>query len=141
MRSDSPRTVVAALIFQHNRLLICQRRPSDAFPNQWEFPGGKVEPGEEPAAALHRELSEELGISAEIGRQIWRTDFQYPGRAPVHLLFFLVFNYKGTLENRIFQQICWESPQHLPEYDFLAGDRSLIQALASGELEADLRSG
>ncbi|OFW08605.1 MAG: hypothetical protein A3H27_09110, partial [Acidobacteria bacterium RIFCSPLOWO2_02_FULL_59_13] len=88
-------TVVAALLFENNRVLVCQRPHQGDFPGKWEFPGGKIEPGEDPQAALRRELQEELGIVAEIGEEVWRVEHQYAGRAPVLLLFFAVRQYRG----------------------------------------------
>src|SRR5687768_7731541 len=104
---DELRAVVAALLFREGRLLICQRTAFGDFPNQWEFPGGKVEPGEKPEAALRRELQEELGIVAEIGQEVWRVTHQYPGRKSLQLLFFAVRTYKGEVVNRVFQQVLW----------------------------------
>ena len=80
------KTVVAGLLFQMDQVLICQRPELDAFPGKWEFPGGKTEAGENLQSALSRELQEELGIVAEIGEEIWRVEYQYPGHAPVLLL-------------------------------------------------------
>ena len=128
------KTVVAGLLLRENRLLICQRSPEGEFPNQWEFPGGKIEPGEEPPAALRRELQEELGITAEIGEEVWHVEHQYPGRNPIRLLFFAVAGYSGAVENRVFQQVRWVPPLELAQYDFLEADRSLIGKLASGEI-------
>jgi 8-oxo-dGTP diphosphatase len=124
-----PVTVVAALIWREGRLLVCQRKPDDAFAGKWEFPGGKIELVEEPRAALARELQEELRIHATIGAEIWRTEHQYPGHSPVHLIFFEVFDYEGIAENRAFQQIVWARPQELTRYDFLEADRPLIARL------------
>lgn len=129
-----PRTVVAALLFHEGRLLICQRSPDDDFPNQWEFPGGKIEPGENPAEALRRELEEELGIVAEIGKEVWQVTHQYPGRKPLRLLFLAVSRYQGRVENRVFQQVLWVPPRELLQYDFLKADRLLIEKLAAGEI-------
>jgi len=126
--------VVAALLFHEGRLLICQRSPDGQFPNQWEFPGGKIELGEDPKEALRRELREELGITAEIGAEVWRTEHQYPGHPPLRLLFYFVQSYSGEVENRVFQQVLWAAPQDLPQYDFLEADRPLIEKLRSGEL-------
>ncbi len=73
-------TVVAALIQQNGRLLICQRRRSDSLPLKWEFPGGKVRRGESPADALARELAEELGMEGSavaIGPELYRTRHRY----------------------------------------------------------------
>ena len=128
------KTVVAALLLQQNELLICQRTANGDFPGKWEFPGGKIEAGESATAALRRELQEELGITAEIGEQVWCVEHQYPGHVPVLLLFFAVCRYEGTVENRIFEKVCWVALHELPQYDFLEADRSLIDRLAAGEV-------
>ena len=127
-------TVVAGLIWSEGRVLICQRKPDDAFPGKWEFPGGKIEAGEEPEAALVRELGEELGIRATVGKEISTIEHQYPGRPPVRLHFFDVVGFDGQPQNRVFQQICWALPRQLAAYDFLEADRPLIARLVSGEL-------
>lgn len=128
------KVVVAGLISDQGRLLICQRSAQGSFPNQWEFPGGKIEEGEEPSEALRRELHEELGIAAEIGPEVWRTDHQYTGHPPVRLIFFSVEKYSGVPENRVFQQILWANPRDLTLYDFLEADRPLVEQLQSGKL-------
>jgi 8-oxo-dGTP diphosphatase len=129
------RTVVAGLIWRQGELLICQRRNDDAFPGKWEFPGGKVEPGEASRAALRRELLEELGIEADIGQEVWRTEHQYPGYSPVEVIFYRVDEYRGEPENRAFQQIRWVQPRDLSQYDFLEADRPLIRELSDGKIE------
>ena len=128
------KTVVAGLLFQKDQVLICQRPERDDFPGKWEFPGGKIKTGENLQSALSRELQEELGIVAEIGEEIWRVEHQYPGHVPVLLFFFAVSRYRGTAENRVFQQICWAGRQQLAKYDFLEADRPLVQKIASGEI-------
>lgn len=130
--------VAAALVVERGRLLICQRSVRTEFPGQWEFPGGKIEPGEDPQAALRRELEEELGIVAEVGKEVWRGEHQYPGRAPVLLHFFAVPRYHGAVQNRVFERICWVLPEELAQYDFLEGDRALIRELATGHLRMPL---
>ena len=65
-------TVVAAIIVNHGKALICQRNRTDSFPLKWEFPGGKVEAGETPAQGLAREVLEELGARATIGGEFLR---------------------------------------------------------------------
>ena len=130
--SPRSRTVVAAIIERDGRILICQRRRSDSHPLKWEFPGGKVEPGESPAAALQRELEEELAIQARIGREIERLTHQYEGRAPFELIFFDVREFQGEPENRVFELILWERPGRLPEYDFLEADAGFVRRLALG---------
>lgn len=141
MSAEAEKVVAVALLFDHGRLLICQRPPHGQFPNKWEFPGGKVEPGESPQDALRRELREELGIAAEIGDEVWRTDHQYAGCSPVRLLFFSVRRYSSAPKNRVFQKILWENPQDLMQYDFLEADRPLVERLRSGELWPEGRCG
>jgi 8-oxo-dGTP diphosphatase len=124
--------VVAAVIERDGRILICQRNAAKRHALKWEFPGGKVEPGEEPAAALGRELEEELGIRAEIGPQIADYPYTYPGRPPIRLIFYGVTHFTGEIENREFLDIRWEPRERLPEYDFLDGDLDFVRGLARG---------
>jgi 8-oxo-dGTP diphosphatase len=131
------RTVVAALIVRDSRVLICQRKRGGSFPLKWEFPGGKVEPGENLETALVRELSEELGIIATIGREIWRTTYQYPGK-PEPLL--VVSNLADVgvqipkMDRESFEQISWVTPADLAGYDFLPANAEMIARLVSGAL-------
>ena len=124
--------VVAAVIERDGRVLIGQRLPGGRHPGKWEFPGGKVEPGEEPRAALARELREELGIEAHIGAEIGRYDFRYGEGAPLHLIFFRVSEFTGEVVNLDFARIVWEKRDQLPQYDFLAGDVEFVNRLAAG---------
>jgi 8-oxo-dGTP diphosphatase len=101
---------------------------------QWEFPGGKIEPGETPEQALARELDEELGIQATIGPSITRIRHNYRHGGAVDLHFFAVHEFQGELTNRIFTQFRWTKLEELPQYDFLAADRGLIRDLAAGKL-------
>lgn len=125
-------TVVAALVEREGRVLICQRKPSQPHPLKWEFPGGKVEPGESPEGALARELEEELGISAEIDYEVERYQFSYPGNSPILLIFYAVRVFSGEPCNRIFQQITWASYNDLSKLDFLEGDVDFVRRLAAG---------
>lgn len=127
-------TVVAGLIQRHGALLICQRRRGAAFALQWEFPGGKLEAGERSEAALHRELQEELGIVADIGAELYRTQHDYPGVYRVKLVFHHVTRFNGDLCNHAFEQIRWATPDQLTAFDFLAGDAELIGLLNRGEI-------
>jgi 8-oxo-dGTP diphosphatase len=124
--------VVAAIIQREGRVLICRRKPDQPHPLKWEFPGGKVEDGESPAAALRRELEEELGISGAAGNEIARYEYQYPGKRPILLIFFRVEEYQGEPRNLIFHEMRWEPPENLGEIDFLEGDRDFIRSLAAG---------
>src|SRR2546423_11507722 len=75
--------VVAALILKGDKILACQRTRHQVMPLKWEFPGGKIEEGEQPRDALRRELEEELGIEAVIGDEVARMVHQYPSGGAV----------------------------------------------------------
>ena len=126
--------VVAALIVQAGKLLVCQRTRHQTMPLKWEFPGGKIEEGEQPRDALRRELDEELGIEATIGDELARIQHEYPNGGMVELRFYVVREYKGELENRIFKDIQWATLKDLPKFDFLEADLTLVSDLAAGKL-------
>lgn len=130
--------MVAALILRGQgdglEVFICQRRPNQPMSLKWEFPGGKIEPGEAPEAALARELNEELGITASIGPRVARVRHKYRNGGAVDLQFFTVREFTGAIENRIFNDVRWTSMESLPGFDFLAADLGLIQDLSQGKL-------
>ena len=126
--------VVAALIVQDGKVLVCQRTRHQTMPLKWEFPGGKIEEGEQPRDALRRELDEELGIAATVGDELARIQHEYPNGAMVELRFFVVREFQKELENRIFKDIQWAQPGDLPKYDFLEADLTLVKDLAAGKL-------
>ena len=120
-------TVVAAVIERNGCTLIAQRDAESWHPLKWEFPGGKVEAKETPEEAVVRELEEELAIQASIDREIMRYKYQYPGRSPILLIFYRIVDFAGEPQNLQFEQIRWESPSRLQEYDFLEGDREFLR--------------
>ena len=136
------RFVVAGLILRESpntaehevEVLICQRRPEQPMSLKWEFPGGKIEPGEGSEEALARELNEELGIDATIGRRVARVRHKYKNGGAIDLQFFLVREFSGGLENRIFNDMRWTPLAALPGYDFLTADLGLIRDLSQGKL-------
>jgi 8-oxo-dGTP diphosphatase len=132
------RRVVAALILRDDdpdrKVFICQRLAGQPMGLKWEFPGGKIEPGETSEQALARELSEELGINATIGDRITTIRHTYRNGGAIEIEFFLVREFQGELVNRIFQQMLWSPVARLPDYDFLAADLTLIRDLAAGKL-------
>jgi 8-oxo-dGTP diphosphatase len=126
--------VVAALIFQDGKLLICQRTRHQTMPLRWEFPGGKIEKDEQAVAALKRELEEELGIAATVGPQVARIVHTYRKGVAVELRFFLVNEYEGAIDNRIFRDVRWVKRTELPSFDFLDADRGLVADIAAGKV-------
>lgn len=126
--------VVAALIVRSDEVLCCQRTEHQALPLKWEFPGGKIESGESAEQALQRELDEELGICANVGAKIAQLTHTYVNGNAVELHFFLVKEYTGDLQNRIFREIRWVKRRDLAALDFLDADRSLVEQIASGKL-------
>jgi 8-oxo-dGTP diphosphatase len=128
------RQVVAALIVRGDTVLICQRTKHQPMALKWEFPGGKIEPGEEPREALRRELDEELGIRAEVTDEVARIKHTYRNGGAIELRFYLVKRYEGELENRIFKDIVWAKLVDLPTYDFLEADIKLVKDIAAGKV-------
>ena len=107
-QSQAAIRVVAGLMQHHGTVLICQRQRHGAFPRQWEFPGGKVEPGETPEHGLRRQLHEELDIEVQVGAALYRTRHVYPGTYTVELTFYHVAAFAGHLQNLAFEDIRWE---------------------------------
>ncbi len=130
--------MVAALILRNTEsgteVLICQRKADQPMSLKWEFPGGKIEPGETAEEALRRELDEELGISATIGKSVARIRHKYRNGGTIDLQFFMVREFTGTIENRIFNDVRWSPLERLTEFDFLAADLGLIRDLSKGKL-------
>jgi 8-oxo-dGTP diphosphatase len=130
--------VVAAFILRgerpHREVLIGQRRADQALAHKWEFPGGKVEPGESAEQALIRELDEELGIQATIGSAVTTVHHTYRNGGAIEIQFFTVTEFAGEIQNRVFQETRWSSFDQLPGYDFVAADLTLIRDLAEGKL-------
>jgi 8-oxo-dGTP diphosphatase len=126
--------VVAALMVDGSKVLICQRTKYQPMPLQWEFPGGKIEEGEQPVAALERELDEELGIRATVGPEVATIAHTYRNGNGVELHFFLVEHFEGEIQNRIFKDVQWVEREELPRFDFLEADKSLVADIAVGKV-------
>jgi 8-oxo-dGTP diphosphatase len=133
MPETQPILVAAGILTQGDKILICQRNCSDAYGLQWEFPGGKVQDGEEMKAALKRELAEELAIEAEVGQEVFRLRHRYSDRF-VEVVFFVVPAFRGETRNRVFEAIAWAPRAELASYNFLEADRELVGRIVRGEI-------
>jgi 8-oxo-dGTP diphosphatase len=123
--------VVAAVIERDGKILIGRRKLEQSHALKWEFPGGKVEPGETPEQALRRELEEELGITGATGAELTRYQYTYHGKNPVLLIFFRVTGFQGEPRNLIFHEMHWEPRPSLERFDFVEGDLEFLRGLAN----------
>ena len=129
-------SVVAALLVRDGRILIAQRPPGKKRAGQWEFPGGKTEPGESPQDALQRELREEIGAEVEIGPVLERVEHSYPDLL-VEVLFFPCRLRAGAIvECREHARLEWVKADEMADYDFVEADRALLPRFAAWLKEA-----
>ena len=121
-----PLIVVAAVVERGGKIMLCQRRPDVHNGLKWEFPGGKLEPGETPEAALARELGEELAVDATVGRVRDAILHRYPDR-DVLVLFYRCTISSGVPTPVDCNAIAWATPKELSTYDFAAADRAFVE--------------
>jgi 8-oxo-dGTP diphosphatase len=124
---------VGVLVRADGAFLLTSRPTGKPYAGYWEFPGGKLEAGETVGQALARELHEELGVRAQIGREVSRYEHNSAGRGLV-LLFHTVDAFEGEPASLAFEEIRWESPANLPQYDFLDGDLDFVKRIARGQV-------
>lgn len=125
--------VAAGLLTRSDQVLICQRRGDGLHPLKWEFPGGKIEDGEDEATCLRRELSEELDIHANPGAVLYRTTHTYPNGRRVAVSFIHVRTYRGQPVNKVFRNVVWVPRARLCDYDLLEGSVDFVTCLVRGE--------
>ena len=123
-----PLLVVAAVAERNGRIMICRRRAEAHNGLKWEFPGGKLERGESPEAALARELREELDVDARVGRVMDAVYHRYPDR-DVLVLFYRCEIPEGEPRTLDCDAIAWVEPRRLREYDFAGADRAFVERL------------
>jgi mutator protein MutT len=126
--------VVAGIIINQNKILIGKRKDKDIGGGKWEFPGGKIEVGETNSEALERELYEELGISAKIGKELM--NYEHMFKTTIYNITFMeITDYEGEIRNNAHSEIKWVKFSKLPEYDFISGDDRFIQSLLKSKSE------
>ena len=116
---------------ENGEILLCKRTPLSTFPNKWEFPGGKSEVNELPIQTLYREIYEELSITPDNPTLYHSSTYSYPNSINVHLSFFMISSWHGTLQNNIWSEIKWVPINHLHMYDILEGNKDVIALLQS----------
>lgn len=131
MGEAPPVRVVAAVIERDGLVLLCQRRPTDRHPGKWEFPGGKVEPGETTEECLRRELREELDVEAVAGLILGETRHDYEDLS-VDLVFVAVSSISREPRNLCFAEVRWVPLESLVSYDLLEADREMASRLSLG---------
>jgi len=122
--------VVAALVREQGRILMSRRRADQAMPNLWEFPGGKVEPGEHPEAALVRELREELGCGIAVDAIHEVVFHAYPD-FDLYMLVYASRIVEGEPRAVDVAEVAWVEAQKLPELDLLPADYPIARKLAA----------
>lgn len=123
--------VTVGIVIQDGLILACQRKSTAPYPLKWEFPGGKIEPGESPHTALIRELQEELSITVEPETEFFRQEWDY-GDQSFRVYYHRIRSFSGTPRNMAFEQIRWLRPEILLTMDILDGNREVVNKLVGG---------
>lgn len=120
--------VVAALIWNGDKFMICQRPAHKARGLLWEFVGGKVEPGETKPEALVRECQEELAVTVDVGEVFMDVIHDYPDLL-VHLTLFHATIAEGEPQKLEHNDIQWITPAEIPQYDFCPADVEILKKI------------
>ena len=120
--------VTAAVIEKDGKILIAQRKAGDTLGGKWEFPGGKMEPGETPEECLRRELMEELGVDTKIGAFVCSSKFEYK-HLPIELLVYRAEHVAGEFKLNEHDRMEWVFPADLVKYDFSSADIPVVNML------------
>lgn len=122
------RHVVAALIWDNNKFMICQRPVNKTRALQWEFVGGKTEEGETKEEALIRECREELDVTVRVGDVFFEVDHEYPDIF-IHLTLFNCTIAEGTVKMLEHNDIKWITPEEIPQYEFCPADKDILEKI------------
>jgi len=120
--------VVAGFLKKDGKILVGQRPENNSLPGQWEFPGGKIEPGETPEFALVRELQEELGIDAEVGELKLACTHSY-GDVGILILFYEILFWKGEPKAQHHMMLEWIHPEELKHRNIPEANRKILDRI------------
>ncbi|GGB22366.1 NUDIX hydrolase [Sphingomonas metalli] len=123
--------VAAAILERDGTVLVARRAEGQAMAGAWEFPGGKLEPGETPADCMVRELREELGIAVAAGEELTRVVHRYPGGA-IELIAIRATWLSGEIGLTVHDAVRWVAPADLAALDLLPADVPVARRLAEG---------
>ena len=117
--------VTAAIICKEGKFLICQRPKGKNCELLWEFPGGKIEPGETGEQCIVREIQEELGVTLHVLRKLTDVVYEYPDRT-VHLHFYVTEIESGELARKEHNAFAWITEADIPNYQFCPADAKML---------------
>ena len=117
--------VTAAVLIKEDRFLICRRPLDKSQGGLWEFPGGKIEPGETGEACICREIKEELGIEIRVIGQLAEVTHHYPDKT-VHLQFYAAETISGELELREHMAYAYVTPEEICSYELCPADAQML---------------
>jgi 8-oxo-dGTP diphosphatase len=121
--------VAVGIILREGKVLCCRRKKELRYGLQWEFPGGKLHNGESPEECLNRELHEELGITIRSCEPFDSSIATYEESGVFEVHYFLIRDFTGTIQNKIFEEIAWLAPSEFDQYDFLKGNSAVLDRL------------
>ncbi|HHW29884.1 MAG TPA: (deoxy)nucleoside triphosphate pyrophosphohydrolase [Syntrophomonadaceae bacterium] len=120
--------VAAAILVKDGRILIAKRLPSDKLANKWEFPGGKLKPGESPEECLRREMQEEFQVEVSVERFFCDSRYRYE-HADIYLMAYIARLIKGELVPTCHAEYRWVTVDELVKYDFAPADKPVVAKL------------
>lgn len=122
--------VAIALLLHRGRILIARRNPIKHMGGLWEFPGGKIEPGEDPRDCVTREFIEEFGKEIQVGDLFMETDYTYEGKGDCHFSVFWAGCANDTIDElNEHMDYKWATVPDMDKYDFCPADQPIIDAL------------
>ncbi|MFB2121071.1 (deoxy)nucleoside triphosphate pyrophosphohydrolase [Parapedobacter sp. 2B3] len=125
--------VTCAVIIHHGKILICQRSSTMDLPLKWEFPGGKVEPGEDEKETVVREISEELHLDIEVVKRLEPVEHAYPSFR-IRLVPFIAYVVGGELRLEEHADAKWVTIEELVRYDWAPADIPIVEQVRAGDI-------